>query len=169
MWFGKDIFGECDRVPGLLSVGTLFHHMCFFPLIPVHSMIIFAGTEQVLSDRLSEFSYSFGWRQIPLNRKSVCLGYIRAVAWMAVIVGGILGAFMALVALSAGNGWEGVLPWSGALVAGGAVVWVTHRWFRDASRQRAIELAGLAQMPEDVIQAIREGHAIKQEIHVESE
>ena len=37
---GKGIYGKVDRVPGFFSIGTLFHHIYYLPLIPLKSYVL---------------------------------------------------------------------------------------------------------------------------------
>lgn len=43
--FGVRLFGKAEIVPGVFFIATRFFHICFIPLIPVQSFIVFVGDE----------------------------------------------------------------------------------------------------------------------------
>lgn len=80
IYYGKDLFGRSDRclVDGreTLYIETLFFHLFLFPLIPLRSYLVVAGTDQAL--------------ELPLHWKSVGLAYLRAVLFILLLVSGLV-------------------------------------------------------------------------------
>ena len=44
--FGVRLFGKAEIVPGVFFIATRFFHICFIPLIPMQSFVIFEDSEQ---------------------------------------------------------------------------------------------------------------------------
>lgn len=65
---GEKLFGQVERVPGVTYVSTQFAHVCFVPIWPLRSYRVAEGSE--------DFEEFQGLR-IPLNFKSVLIGYLR--------------------------------------------------------------------------------------------
>src|SRR3954447_12111794 len=82
--FGSRLYGKVDNVKGLFHVATKFGHFDYFPLFPMGSWLV---TEQA----------GGGWRgvPIPVSIKSVLMGWLRAVALLA-LIGGIAGMVIAI-------------------------------------------------------------------------
>jgi hypothetical protein len=81
--YGIRRFGKVDEVPGLFYVTTSFYHLWFFPLIPMQSYVIVAGTG--------------GCRGLPiyLSMKSVLIAWLRGALYAMTFFtafGAILGA-----------------------------------------------------------------------------
>jgi hypothetical protein len=76
--FGSRLYGKVDHVKGLFHVATKFGHLDYFPLFPMGSWVV---TEQSGN----------GWRgvPIPVSIKSVFMGWLRGVAILMLIGGGI--------------------------------------------------------------------------------
>jgi hypothetical protein len=78
--FGTRRFGKVDHVPGLFYVVTSFHHLWFFPLIPVESYVIVEGTG--------------GRRGLPiaLCLKSVLIAWLRGALYVSTffVTGGVV-------------------------------------------------------------------------------
>ena len=80
---GTRRFGKVDHLPGLFYVVTSFHHLWFFPVMPVESYIIVAGTG--------------GRRGLPiaLSPKSVLVAWLRGALYVMTFFttgGAVLGA-----------------------------------------------------------------------------
>ena len=41
--FGARLFGKAEIVPGVFFIATRFFHICFIPLIPMQSFVVFVG------------------------------------------------------------------------------------------------------------------------------
>jgi hypothetical protein len=44
--FGVRLFGKAEIVPGVFFIATRFFHICFIPLIPMQSFVIFQDSAQ---------------------------------------------------------------------------------------------------------------------------
>lgn len=44
--FGVRLFGKAEIVPGVFFIATRFFHVCFIPLIPMQSFVIFEDSQQ---------------------------------------------------------------------------------------------------------------------------
>jgi len=44
--FGVRLFGKAEIVPGVFFIATRFFHICFIPLIPTQSLLIFEDSEK---------------------------------------------------------------------------------------------------------------------------
>ncbi len=73
---GERLYGYVDRVPGLGYVATQFFHFNFVPIFPMGS---YAVPEVVTAPLVTP-------RRIPLNLKSVLVGYFRGWVGLATIV-----------------------------------------------------------------------------------
>jgi hypothetical protein len=59
--FGVRLFGKAEIVPGVFFIATRFFHICFIPLIPVQSFVIFADGEGAALPGLHWGSISMAW------------------------------------------------------------------------------------------------------------
>src|SRR4051812_35573400 len=77
--WGSKLFGRVDRVPGFFYVATEFAHVWYFPLAPIRSVLVTGENEA-------------GWQgwQIPLNFKSVLLGWSLPVLLLVWTLGGTI-------------------------------------------------------------------------------
>lgn len=126
--FGRRLFGRTDyvtlgseRKPGY-HVATLFCHVQFIPLIPLssHLCLEFVGGE---SRAVS----------LPVDGKSVVMAWLRCASWWAAL---LLGAFSFLG--NDGFSWKLFLCFIAAMGFACIVTW--HKYFNDASYERANEL-----------------------------
>lgn len=132
VYYGKDFFGRVDRcfVEGreALYVETLFFHLFLFPLIPLRSYLVVAGTDQGMD--------------VPLNWKSVGLAYLRAVLFVLLLVSGLI-LLMGVVALFIEANTDRVVRmlglW-GTVFGLSAGMWWIARHLGLASPERAQEL-----------------------------
>jgi len=132
--FGTRTFGKVDRVPGLFYVTTQFFHINFVPILPLHSYIIFEGTNR--------------GKKIGVSLKSLAWAWGR---WVLVL-GGLICGFIACLHLLAGmNTRDTVL----LLIGGGlgvvcaflAGLFVASFFLNKASHARAMQLADKLGMP----------------------
>jgi hypothetical protein len=81
---GSQLYGSMDRIPGLCYVATKFDHVCFLPLLPVGSYIVWEG---------SEHEQGFQGKRVALSWKSMLIGYYRGwVGALAVFLFALQGA-----------------------------------------------------------------------------
>lgn len=141
--FGKRLFGQADRVPGLFSVRTQFFHVNFVPLVPLASFLVF-------EEKGSSSPRGIELKNLRWN--SVLLAWVRTPLWIACAVGSILG-------LVTGGGiqhdWHTGAPLLAVSLAAGAAWYATYR-FSAASFERATELARAASLPPQVIAALEQ-------------
>jgi len=130
---GVRFAGKVDAVPRVGHVATRFFHLYWIPLIPV-------GTFLVIEEKEDDFK---GF-PLPLNAKSIVVGYLRTLGWIGVAAG-TGGAFMA-----AGEkqfGWAALALVAALLAAGMLTLLYRLSAFKHASYDRAIELGRLAKLP----------------------
>jgi hypothetical protein len=65
---GERLYGQVDRVPGVCYVSTMFFHIQYVPFAPKQSFIVIEGSEN---------SAGFRGKAVPLDVKSVVIGYLR--------------------------------------------------------------------------------------------
>jgi hypothetical protein len=144
--WGSRLYGKVDNVKGLFYVATKFGHFDYFPLIPMGSWVI---TEQTGS----------GWRgvPIPVSVKSILMGWFRAGALVAMVVG----FFMLMISLNNGRSSGPTLVdvvVSSAIIAISLFVLVGSRFvpgIGKATPRRAEQLGRLLGLREDVLDALR--------------
>ena len=129
--WGSGLYGRTDEVPGLFHVATRFGHLWYIPLIPTRSYLI-----------LDVDSGERG-AEIPLNLKSMLLGWGRPACLIAAVVAGI-GALG-----QRGDPGAGILAASicGAAIVTGLVLKLSSR-LRFATHERARDLADLTGLDE---------------------
>src|SRR5688572_32226032 len=81
---GVRFAGKVDAVPRVGHVATRFFHVYWIPLIPV-------GTYLVTEEKGDDFKGFL----LPLNAKSIFIGYVRTLAWIGLAVA-LGAAFMAV-------------------------------------------------------------------------
>jgi hypothetical protein len=92
--FGRDLYGKtdsyCQDGKEVCYVKTLFTYLNYFPVAPIQSYLIIAGTENGTS----------GFCGIPIanSKKSILHGYIRALLTLVLIVTGLVGGYAAMIA-----------------------------------------------------------------------
>ncbi len=79
--WGEKLYGKVDRINGVAYVATRFFHLWYFPLVPLTSFIVIAGTES---------EDGFQGVEIKIDTKSVLFGYLRGVLVTISILFGIL-------------------------------------------------------------------------------
>jgi hypothetical protein len=131
--YGTMLCGKTDVVPGVGYVATEFSHLDWFPTVPQQSWFIKEGSEG------KDEQGKYGWIgvKLPSSRRSVVLGYGRAVGVCGILYGGAC-AMVGLTGL-------GLTPLKGWLGTGGAslcliAIWMSYMINR-ASPSRAIELS----------------------------
>jgi hypothetical protein len=130
---GVRFAGKVDAVPHVGHVATRFFHLYWVPLIPV-------GTFLVIEENEDDFK---GF-PLPLNGKSIVVGYLRTLGWIG-LAASIGGAFIA-----AGDkhfGRAGLALLAALLAAGMLTILYRLSIFRHASYERAKELGRLARLP----------------------
>ncbi len=143
--WGSGNYGKCDEVPGLCHTVTRFGHLYYIPLIPT-------GSFAVISE---ESDGGFRGASIPMSGKSLLLGWGRAALLVGVIFGvwtSILGAMA--FAVEPESLWTGLV----ALIGCGSLLIASYRmrYFSLASRERAIQIAGLLGLDEEGVAMIEE-------------
>jgi hypothetical protein len=73
---GEHMYGYVDRVPGLCSVATQFFHINFVPLFPLGTYIVLEGASPQQGPQ---------GKRIPMNAKSVLVGYFRGWVGLAAV------------------------------------------------------------------------------------
>src|SRR4051812_9412435 len=58
--FGVRLFGKAEIVPGVFFIVTRFFHICFIPLLPMQSFVMFDGSGAALPS-LHWGSISMAW------------------------------------------------------------------------------------------------------------
>ena len=80
--FGVRLFGRSEIVPGVFFIATRFFHVCFIPLIPMQSFVIFQDADDAGGDAalpvLHWGSISIAWLRQLLLVGAAVLGYL---AW----------------------------------------------------------------------------------------
>jgi hypothetical protein len=76
--FGVRLFGKSEIVPGVFFIVTRFFHICFIPLLPMQSFVIFEGGDGVALPGLHWGSISMAWLRGLLLVGAAVLGYM---AW----------------------------------------------------------------------------------------
>src|SRR5215470_3996184 len=117
--YGNRLFGEVERVPGLLSVSTVFWHINYLPLLP-------RGSYAVLDGSTDE---SFHGQPVGWSAKSVLAGYIRGWSAGVAYAGTFLAAFGGTAFFI---GHQGVVSFIVALSL--AVMLAVGFWYVIASR-----------------------------------
>ena len=145
IWFGKRLYGKVDEVPGVFHVATQFFHLQFFPLIPLQSLIVLAGTD--------------GERGVPtaMSLKSVLMAWFRAFLLISMI-GCVVWGIVEMAEASNRNRPVGpalVAPIVG-FVGTTACYWFSVRFSR-AGFDRARDLAVQVGLPEEVIEQLFQG------------
>jgi peptidoglycan/LPS O-acetylase OafA/YrhL len=130
---GVRFAGKVDAVPRVGHVATRFFHLYWIPLIPV-------GTFLVTEEKGDDFK-GFG---LPLNAKSIVVGYLRTLGWLG-FAAAIGAAFMA--AGEKQYGWAGLALAAALLAAGMLTLLYRLSIFTRASYERAIELARHSKLP----------------------
>jgi hypothetical protein len=139
--WGTRFYGAVDRVQGVFYVATKFGHLWFIPLIPMESWLVFAG---------SETGNGFRGVPIPMSAKSVLCGWLRA----ACIIAGPIAILIGMAGLSHG-GLDAMLTMLGGFAAIGTF-FLSYALTR-ASHDRARELAALAKLPDELVEALLGG------------
>ena len=76
--FGVRLFGKSEIVPGVFFIVTRFFHICFIPLIPMQSFVVFEDGGGVALPSLHWGSISMGWLRGLLLVGAGALGFM---AW----------------------------------------------------------------------------------------
>lgn len=80
--FGVRLFGRSEIVPGVFFIATRFFHVCFIPLIPMQSFVIFQDSDEAgggaALPALHWGSISIAWLRQSLLLAAAVLGYL---AW----------------------------------------------------------------------------------------
>lgn len=84
--YGRNLYGKVEPLydpdgQEVLYIVTSFYHIYWFPLIPIKSLLVVAGSET--SDGMR------GW-EIGLNGRSILAAYARAIAFLFVLLAGYL-------------------------------------------------------------------------------
>jgi hypothetical protein len=136
--WGTRFYGKVDETPGLFHVATKFGHLWYIPLVPSGSFLV-----------LSQEKNSIRGVKIPLSGKSVLAAWLRGGSVAAAV------AFAIVAMVVAGDprakGGEGAVygAMSAVCVVMAVLAWRLN-WFRRGSHARAMELARIAKMPEEV-------------------
>jgi hypothetical protein len=133
--WGTRLYGKVDHVPGLFYVATHFAYVQFIPLFPTSSYLILDGTEG---------SQGFQGVKIPMNGKSVLVGYLRA----ALLVLGLV-----LIGLGIAEMSRDKLVGAALIVAGlacGLFFLLSYKLTRPGP-QRAVRLAREAGIAPEVV------------------
>lgn len=123
--FGTQFYGKVDHVPGLFYVVTTFGHIWFVPLIPTGSYLI-------IDDGVGENGV-----QIPMSIKSVLMGWLRGICFVA-------GPILLMVGLLGHQGPHSDPVSMAAYLTFGAVVvgvGIVSYFVISIGRERAVELA----------------------------
>ena len=164
--FGSRLYGKVDNVKGLFYVATKFGHFDYFPLFPAGSWIVTEKTGN-------------GWRgvPIPVSFKSILMGWLRAVAVLAIVLGAV-GMVAAIDEMSNARGTPArvlsggrVIParpgsngpliaatLSGAVIAGALFILIGSRYvpgLGKASPRRAEELGRMLGLDEATLDMLR--------------
>ena len=142
VYFGWDLFGKVDRVPGRCHVATEFFHVWFLPVAPRRSFLVLEdpGRGQGVSVVPIAPSYKsllWTWGRLflwPLGLLGVCLTGLSGVLLAVAVVAGVRLDVQVLAPLAAPPAWT-------ALCA--AALWAIYR-FNRAGPARAEELTALA-------------------------
>jgi hypothetical protein len=129
--YGQRNCGKVDKVPNLFYVVTQFAHLYWFPLIPLRSYLVLAGSED---------GESFKGVQTSMSFKSIVIGWLRAVLFVSAI-GSLVASIIITMQYVDGNRKKYdlttvLVPWLllfGALI----VYWLTLK-FTFASLDRAL-------------------------------
>lgn len=97
--WGEKLYGQVNRVPGTSYISTKFGHVWFLPLVPTGSYLVEEGSE--------DLEGGFSGERIPLNLKSVVVGYLRGWSAATAVVTTLVWALVCSRELAAGRG-EGV-------------------------------------------------------------
>ncbi len=150
IFWGTRLYGKVDHVPGLFYVSTHFAYLQFIPLFPTASYLILDGTEG---------SQGFRGVKIPMNGKSVLVGYLRA----SLFVGVLLLAGFGIAKLAKETTVGAALIAAG--LACGLIFWLSYRLTRPGP-QRALRLASQAGIePEVVAKYFVDANLLKDEEH----
>jgi hypothetical protein len=140
---GESRYGKVDHVPGLFYVTTSFFHLWFFPLIPLRSYILVAGTS-------GQKGVSMG-----LSVKSVLTGWARAllfIATSAALVFAIINCWDFFLSPRPNVSAPTFLSWIGLTGVLFLVLWLTYR-LASPSYARALRLGSRLGIPAKVIGA----------------
>lgn len=128
--FGTNLYGKCDRVPGLFHVATKFGHINFVPLIPLKSYLVL---EIVPNDGTSQVAAI----EIPFSFRSWFWAWTRVLLLFCSI-----GCLLALFEIGRMESWISASVIAGMIVGVG-MWWYSYRIVH-ASYQRALQLGKLA-------------------------
>ncbi|MGE0492120.1 MAG: hypothetical protein AB7S38_23095 [Vulcanimicrobiota bacterium] len=148
VYFGKDLFGRVERCLAegreTLYIETLFFHIFLFPLIPLRSYLVVAGTDQAV--------------ELPLNWKSVGLAYLRAVLFILLLVSGLVvsaGVIGLFVEVNTERVLRMLALW-GTVFGLSAGLWWIARHLGLATPERAEELGAKFGLVNPVAQALEQ-------------
>lgn len=139
MAVGKRIYGKCDQLEDGAYVGTMFLFFVYFPLIPMHSMLV-----------TSKSGRTYHGVDVPLSWRSVGLAYFRACAWAFFIGTAFVAAVSLQILLGVADGGDVSTTTYAIVFAGTALgaaisavtLFFSYRVTR-ASPERAAELRSL--------------------------
>lgn len=138
IFYGERFYGKVDVVPGLFHVVTVFFHLEFFPLVPLRSCIVLAGSGGQTGMVTS------------MSLKSVLIGWLRAALVVSMLVSGIM-AVVGYLSLRPGEPLSDLstrLAWFGGSFF---LYWITLRLGR-ASHTRALELGAQLGLPPEAVE-----------------
>jgi len=130
---GVRFAGKVDAVPRVGHVATRFFHLYWIPLIPVGTFLV---TEEKDDD--------FKGFPLPLNGKSIFIGWLRTIGWVG-LAAAVIAAFMAIGEKQ--YGWAGAAAAAGVIAAGMLLALYRLTIFTRASYERALELGRQVGLP----------------------
>ncbi|MBI5547845.1 MAG: hypothetical protein HY901_28515 [Deltaproteobacteria bacterium] len=142
--YGTRLFGEVDKVPGVLWVRTQFFHLNFLPLVPTASYLMFGPEQGVQLPAIQ-------WRSV-----LACWGRV------AIILAGCGGLVAGLGSLGDPDNQPVVVGGLFFSALCGVGFWLSYRLTR-ATRERARELCAMVDVDENTKRQIerhfeRAGH-----------
>ena len=98
---GEEYYGKTEHVRGMFYVTTMFYHVNFLPLWPLHSALLLEDLDRPTFYRGMD---------IPLYWKSVILGFLRGWLGAAAIIVYMIGCMIATECLTANkqDDWQGL-------------------------------------------------------------
>mmetsp|Transcript_15967 Transcript_15967/g.39540 ORF Transcript_15967/g.39540 Transcript_15967/m.39540 type:complete len:241 (+) Transcript_15967:943-1665(+) len=136
--YGTRLFGGTDEVKGIFHVSTKFFHIDYLPLFPLSSYIVLHSQPR----RAIE---------VPLQGRSVVLGYVRGLA-TATSFGMFIWLVCALSNDTSTDKLAATLSFWGIVCLACFLMW--HPWMRRASSTRANELVDLITSRSDSPRAV---------------
>jgi hypothetical protein len=112
---GEHLYGQVDRVAGLFYVSTQFWHLNYVPIVPLRSYIVLDGSED---------GDTFRGKKIPLQWKSVVIGYLRGWLGAATMFTALYSAFVGTSFFIGHTEWYAI---AAALAVAAGLCWCL--WF----------------------------------------